>query len=122
MSDIKQAYRILKLESDASFKQVMEAHRDMAVVWDPRLHGNHPRLHRKATENLARVNQAFQLIRRHHLGAQIEPEEELEEPVEQAGAESEERESSCMRRSSRIGLPKLRERCRLGRSFLRFWH
>ena len=94
MSDIKQAYRILGLESDASFKKVMEAHRDLAVVWDPRLHENHPRLHRKATENLARVNQAFQLIRRHHLGAQIEPEEELEEPVEQAGAESEERESS----------------------------
>ena len=94
MSDIKQAYRILGLESDASFKKVMEAHRDLAVVWDPRLHENHPRLHRKATENLARVNQAFQLIRRHHLGVQIEPEEELDEPVEQAGAESEERESS----------------------------
>ncbi len=94
MSDIKQAYRILGLESDASFKQVMEAHRDLAVVWDPRLHENNPRLHRKATENLARVNQAFQLIRGRHLGTQIEPEEELEEPVEQAGAELEERESS----------------------------
>ena len=94
MSDIKQAYRILGLESDASFKQVMEAHRDLAVVWDPRPHENNPRLHRKTTENLARVNKAFQLIRHHHLGAQIEPEEELEEPVEQAGAESEERESS----------------------------
>ena len=94
MSDIKQAYRILGLESDASFKKVMEAHRDLAVVWDPRLHENHPRLHRKATENLNRVNEAFQLIRSRHLGAQIEPEEELEEPVEQAGAESEERESS----------------------------
>ena len=94
MSDIKQAYRILGLESGASFKKVMEAHRDMAVVWDPRLHENHPRLHRKATENLARVNQAFQLIRSHHLGAKIEPEEELEEPVEPAGAESEEPESS----------------------------
>lgn len=94
MSDIKQAYRILELESDASFKKVMEAHRDLAVVWDPRLHENNPRLHRKATENLARVNQAFQLIRGRHLGTQIEPEEELEEPVEQAGAESEDRESS----------------------------
>ncbi len=94
MSDIKQAYRILGLESDASFKQVMEAHRDLAVVWDPRPHENNPRLHRKTTENLSRVNKAFQLIRDHHLGAQIEPEEELEEPVEQAGAESEERESS----------------------------
>ncbi len=82
------------MESDASFKQVMEAHRDLAVVWDPRPHENNPRLHRKTTENLARVNKAFQLIRHHHLGAQIEPEEELEEPVEQAGAESEEPESS----------------------------
>ena len=94
MSDIKQAYRILGLDSDASFKKVMEAHRDLAVVWDPRLHKNHPRLHRKATGTLARVNEAFQLIRSHHLGTQIEPEEELEEPVEPAGAESEERESS----------------------------
>ena len=94
MSDIKQAYRILGLQSDASFKEVMEAHRDLAVVWDPRPHENNPRLHRKATENLARVNQAFQLIRRRHLGVQIEPEEDLEEAVEQAGAESEERESS----------------------------
>ncbi len=82
------------MESDASFKKAMEAHRDLAVVWDPRLHENNPRLHRKATENLARVNQAFQLIRGRHLGTQIEPEEELEEPVEQAGAESEDRESS----------------------------
>ena len=94
MSDIKQAYGILGLESDASFKEVMEAHRDLAVVWDPRPHENNPRLHRKATENLALVNKAFQLIRHHHLGDQIEPEEELEEPIEQAGAESEERESS----------------------------
>lgn len=94
MSDIEQAYRVLGLESDASFKEVMEAHRDLAVVWDPRPHENNPRLHRKATENLARVNSAFQLIRRHHLGAQIEPEEDLEETVEEAGAESEERESS----------------------------
>jgi hypothetical protein len=93
MSDFKQAYRVLGLESDASFKEVMEAHRDLAVVWDPRPHENNPRLHRKATENLARVNKAFQLIRHHHLGTQIE-EEDLEEPVEQAGAESEERESS----------------------------
>ena len=94
MSDIEQAYRVLGLESDASFKEVMEAHRDLAVVWDPRPHENNPRLHRKATENLARVNKAFQLIRHHHLGTQIEPEEELEELNEQAGAESEERESS----------------------------
>ncbi len=94
MNDIKQAYRILELESDASFKEVMEAHRDLAVVWDPRPHENNPRLHRKATETLARVNKAFQLIRAHHLGTQIEPEEELEEPVEQVAAESEERESS----------------------------
>ncbi len=94
MSDIKEAYRILGLESDASFKQVMEAHRDLAVVWDPRPHENNPRLHRKTTENLARVNKAFQLIRSHHLGAEIEPEEELEEPIEQAGAESEGQESS----------------------------
>ncbi len=94
MSDIKQAYRILGLESDASFKEVMEAHRDLAVLWDPKPHENNPRLHRKATENLNRVNKAFQLIRVHHLGAQIEPEEGLEEPVVQAGAESEERESS----------------------------
>ncbi len=94
MSDIKQAYRILELESDASFKEVMEAHRDLAVVWDPRPHQNNPRFHRKATENLNRVNKAFQLIRDHHLGAQIEPEEELEEPIEQAGAESEGQESS----------------------------
>ncbi len=93
MSDFKQAYRILGLESDASFKEVMEAHRDLAVVWDPRPHENNPRLHRKATENLARVNKAFQLIRHHHLGTQIE-EEDLEEPLEQAGAEPEERESS----------------------------
>ena len=93
MSDIEQAYRILGLESDASFKQVMEAHRDLAVVWDPRPHENNPRLHRKATENLARVNQAFQLIRRHHMGAQIEPEEDLEGPVEQAEAESEQESS-----------------------------
>ncbi len=93
MSDIEQAYRVLGLESDASFKEVMEAHRDLAVVWDPRPHENNPRLHRKATENLARVNRAFQLIRHHHLGTQIE-EEDLEEPVEQADAESEEQESS----------------------------
>jgi hypothetical protein len=94
MSDIEQAYRVLGLENDASFKEVMEAHRDLAVVWDPRPHEDNPRLHRKATENLARVNHAFQLIRRHHLGAQIEPEEDLEEAPEQTGAESEERESS----------------------------
>ena len=94
MSDLKRAYRILGLESDASLKKVMEAHRDLAVVWNPRSHENNPRLHRMATENLARVNKAFQLIRDHHLGAQIEPGKELEEPVEQAGAESEGRESS----------------------------
>ena len=75
------------MESDVSFKEVMEAHRDLAVVWDPRPHENNPRLHRKATENLARVNKAFQLIRHHHLGTQIE-EEDLEELGEQAGAES----------------------------------
>jgi hypothetical protein len=94
MNDIKQAYRTLGLESDASFKEVMEAHRDLAVVWDPRPHENNPRLHRKATENLARVNKAFQLIRGQHLGTQIEPEEDVEEPIEQAGADSDERESS----------------------------
>ncbi len=103
MSDIKQAYRILGLESDASFKKVMEAHRDLAVVWDPRLHENHPRLHRKATENLNRVNQAFQLIRDHHLGARTGQEEPTEKSEASAagqsaarnnGAESEGRESS----------------------------
>ena len=94
MSDIEKAYRALGLETDASFKEVMEAHRDLAVLWDPKPHENNPRLHRKATENLNRVNKAFQLIRGHHLGAQIGPGEELEEPIEQAGGESEGRESS----------------------------
>lgn len=94
MSDIDEAYRTLGLKSDASFKEVMEAHRDLAVVWDPRPHRNNPRLHRKATENLARVNNAFQLIRSHHLGTEIEMDEVLEEPVEQVEAEPEGQESS----------------------------
>ncbi|MCH8320994.1 MAG: J domain-containing protein, partial [Acidobacteria bacterium] len=91
MSDIKQAYRTLGLETDASFKEVMEAHRDCAVVWDPKRHQDNPRLHRKATENLSRLNQAFQLIRDHHRGAQSGPGEE---PLSREGGREEPAEKS----------------------------
>ncbi|MDA2932832.1 hypothetical protein MYX82_00660 [Acidobacteria bacterium AH-259-D05] len=70
MSDIEQAYRTLGLETGASFKEVMEAHRDLAVVWDPKRFQNNPRLQKKATENLNLINAAFESLRAYHLGAQ----------------------------------------------------
>ena len=70
MSDIEQAYRTLGLKTGASFKEVMEAHLDLAVVWDPKRFQNNPRLQRKATENLKLINAAFESLRAYHLGAQ----------------------------------------------------
>ena len=67
MSEVKRAYQTLGLQDRASFKEVMEAHRDLADVWDPERFFNNPRLQKKATENIQSIDEAFQILRSYHL-------------------------------------------------------
>ena len=68
MSEVKRAYQTLGLQARASFKEVMEAHRDLADVWDPEHFFNNPRLQKKAAENIKSIDEAFQILRSYHLG------------------------------------------------------
>lgn len=66
----KEAFEILGLTKDASFREVMEAHRDLVEVWEPKRFTDNPRLESKAVQKIKEINQAFDLLRNSRLGDQ----------------------------------------------------
>ena len=61
------AYEVLGLIEGASFREVMEAHRDLVQVWDPKRFQGNLRLQRRAMQELAALNEAFDTLRTHAL-------------------------------------------------------
>lgn len=67
-TDLTDAFRVLGVRTGASLTEVMEAHRDLVTVWDPKRLPDNPRLQRRAAEELRRINTAFEALRRRYLG------------------------------------------------------
>ncbi|MDR3554723.1 MAG: J domain-containing protein [Syntrophobacteraceae bacterium] len=60
--DIKDAFRILGIESSATDAEVKEAYRDCVSISHPDLHTHHPRRQLKATEQLKQINLAYEMV------------------------------------------------------------
>ena len=65
--ETERAYEVLGLGQSASFSEVMEAHRDLVEVWDPKRFHDNLRLQRRAIQELALINEAFDTLRLHAL-------------------------------------------------------
>ena len=66
MNNIDQYYEILKLNPNASWEEVKQAYRDLAMVWHPdRFPADNPRLKEKAQEELKRINAAYEVLKSH---------------------------------------------------------
>ncbi len=61
--ETERAYEVLGLHRSASFREVMEAHRDLVQVWDPRRFHENLRLQRRAIQEMASINEAFDTLR-----------------------------------------------------------
>lgn len=81
--DVESAYRKLGLKPGAPLREVMEAHRDLVTVWDPRRFDDNPRLRKRATDETAVLNEAFQVLRSH-----LRPDDLSTATSPQAGAPS----------------------------------
>lgn len=65
--ETERAYEVLGLTQGTSFREVMEAHRDLVEVWDPKRFHDNLRLQRRAVQELASINEAFDTLRLHAL-------------------------------------------------------
>lgn len=67
----ERAYEVLGLAQGASFREVMEAHRDLVQVWDPKRFHDNVRLQRRAIQEMASINEAFDTLRLQALQGQL---------------------------------------------------
>ncbi len=66
MNDINQCYEILGLKPGASWEEVKQAYRDLAMVWHPdRFPADNPRLKEKAQQELKRIIAAYEVTKSH---------------------------------------------------------
>ncbi len=63
--DHRRAYRILGIPPGSPKDTVKQAYRDLAQVWHPDRFQHSDRLHEKAQKNLARINEAFAVLKDH---------------------------------------------------------
>jgi len=62
MADIHRCYKVLGLPKEATVEDIKRQHRDLVNVWHPdRFEGN-PRLQKKAEENMAEINAAYDTL------------------------------------------------------------
>ena len=60
----EQALKVLELHAGASFQEIKQAYRDLAVVWHPDRFARHDaRLREKASERLKEINTAYDVLR-----------------------------------------------------------
>ncbi|MBA4416498.1 MAG: hypothetical protein C0392_01100 [Syntrophus sp. (in: bacteria)] len=57
---IDKYFRVLGVSTHATHEEVKQAHRDLAKVWHPDRFPGDPRIQKKATENLAEINIAYE--------------------------------------------------------------
>lgn len=62
MDDIPECYRILDLESGASFEEIKRSYRELVKVWHPDRFRSDPKLRAKAEEKLKRINLAYERL------------------------------------------------------------
>lgn len=63
MTDLEQAWEKLGLKPGSTLLEAMEAHRDLSAVWSPERFPDNPRLQRRAAEERASLDRAYDLIR-----------------------------------------------------------
>ena len=59
----EQALKALELHADASFQEIKQAYRDLALVWHPDRFAHSTRLQEKASERLKEINIAYDVLR-----------------------------------------------------------
>ena len=59
----EQALKALELHADASFQEIKQAYRDLALVWHPDRFAHSARLQEKASEKLKEINIAYDVLR-----------------------------------------------------------
>ena len=59
----EQALKALELHADASFQEIKQAYRDLALVWHPDRFAHSTRLQEKASERLRQINIAYDVLR-----------------------------------------------------------
>lgn len=57
--DLKNCYKILEIQQNASLTEIKQAYRDMIGIWHPDRYAQNPRLQKKATEKLKELNIAY---------------------------------------------------------------
>ncbi|MTJ50968.1 dynamin family protein [Dolichospermum sp. UHCC 0259] len=63
---IANAYRVLGLQSSASFIEVKQAYRTLVKKWHPDLFVNKPQMQKQVQEKMRLVNEAYNILNDHH--------------------------------------------------------
>jgi hypothetical protein len=66
VNEIKICYQILELNAGASWEEVKQAYRELALVWHPDRFSDNPKLQYKAQEKLKIINQAYEMLKAYY--------------------------------------------------------
>jgi hypothetical protein len=67
IDDLRECYRLLEVDPNASPEQVKRAYRDLVKVWHPDRFADDPRLQGRAQEKLKHINLAYGQVREAHV-------------------------------------------------------
>ena len=122
----EQALKALELHAGASFQEIKQAHRDLALVWHPDRCARHDaRLQEKASERIKEINSAYDVLRSYDDGPSRPRGPRTEHTGAEQGASEKERTGTQRQRSRSTGSsanpqnPETREN-RLGRLWNRW--
>jgi hypothetical protein len=66
INKIKICYQVLELNTGASWEEVKQAYRELALVWHPDRFSDNPKLQNKAQEKLKIINQAYEMLKAYY--------------------------------------------------------
>lgn len=66
INKIKICYQVLELNTGASWEEVKQAYRELALVWHPDRFSDNPKLQCKAQEKLKIINQAYEMLKAYY--------------------------------------------------------
>jgi len=87
VDEIRESYRSLELEEDASPEAVKDAYRALVKVWHPDRFGDDEKLRRRADEKLKQINQAYELLKNRRPSSRRRSEPRATRPAQSGDTE-----------------------------------
>ena len=89
----EQALKALELRGGASFQEIKQAYRDLALVWHPDRFVHNARLQEKASARLKEINSAYDVLRSYEAGHSRAHEPKTKHDGSNTGSSAEHSES-----------------------------